>query len=500
MHFPMSLPAYIDSPAYHIISQAAENYDKDDCVLHISYNVLLPQEIEEYKRSLCLWINSNDAKFPLLDEQVLFLRNFAKLGPGNALSGPFAVKIVQHLQEGYTVEESAEKAFQFLEKEIAPRYLSHANTITTLKNTAQDLELKSQYQALEESLLRCGNSPRDALKNYYTQRILAYKNDEDMLNLLLTGSIGRNPIDSNSPSPLRPSDYWQQRKNAIFQTIDKVQQVAPKAAFILALQEVTPSMIPDFKEKFETVGAKIVSYNNGTAKKVSEKLADNEKMHKESLTSTIVVSKDFEVIREELGELPTNSGIKRKILGVELVNIKTGKHLAVFTTHTDHIPSKELYINTDAKIHEFVENFTKQENLPFMFSGDLNAFPDKLDTISFIETLRNEGPFKGSHDYREGVSFHAPSAIAQSTFLGQPIDDFKTLIGKDGKVMPNALDHTFLSKELIPLFALRDAGVYDDKGNYVDPYEKPELWLECLKKRQTASDHFLNASFFQTGL
>lgn len=494
-----SLPSYIYSPAHHVVHSDPENDDEDDVILHISYNTLLPQEREELKRTLSLWINSeNVSEFPFTNDQVLFLSTIARLGPGNALSGVFAFKITEFLNEGKDLEEAAEQAFQYLETEITPRYLGKADVMEALENTTQDPELKSQYQTLKESLKRSATAPRDVLKDFYNRRMLANKDNEAMLDMLLTSSIGRNPIDSSIPSPLRPCDYWQQRKKSLFQSIDKARQIVPNAPFILAFQEITPSMFPDFKERFERDGAHIVSYNNGTGKKTEEPLADNEKIHRESFTSTLILSKEFEVIREELGALPTTSGCERRILGVEVLNKRTGKHLAVFTTHTDHIPSKELYVNTAARIHEFVGKFLEgKEHLPFVFSGDLNTFPDQEAAITFIDTLRTKGPFEGSHDYREGAGFHVPAAIAQSTFLGQQVDDFKALIGKDGKVQPNALDHSLFSRELNVLWGVRDAGVYDDSGNYVDPYKAPEQWLECLKQRQTASDHFLNATLFK---
>lgn len=498
--FMLPLPAYITSPTSHFVHQAPEAYYGDDAVLNISYNILLPQEREEQKRSLCLWINSEGLSFPLNEEDLLSLHNFARRAPGCALSGHFAFKIMELLQKGKTVEEAAEQAFHYLETEIAPRYLDKARALETLENRAQSPELKQRYQDLKEAVMKCASAPREALKSYYTQRVLAYKTDKEMLNMLLTGSLGRHPVDASAPSPLRQCDYWQYRKKALFQTIDRVRQFAPHAPFILSLQEVTAAVIPDFKAAFE--GAHIISYNNGTGKRTEEPLSEAEKIHKESMTSTIIFSKEFKIIREELGELPNNSGVVRRILGVEVLNKKTGKHLAVFVCHADHIPSKELYANTAAKIHEFVAQFLKKSekaDLPFVFSGDLNTFPDRFETIPYIDSLRKDGPFKGSHDYREGFGFHCPLAIALATFLGQPIDDFKLLIGSDGTVQPNAFDHSFLSEKLELLWGLRDAGVYDNSGNYVDPYVNPKQFIECLKKRQTASDHFLIGYIFRDG-
>ena len=494
-------PSYINPPTNYIL-YAPEIYAGDDVTLHLSYNVLVPQEHEENKRALCLWINAKDLEFPLTSkEQIVFLRRFAKMGPSNALSGAFAFIIDEEMKKGKTVTEAIEIAFLFAETEMAPRYLQHAKEMETFENSTQDPDLKAAYKALRDSLIRCANNPREALKDYYNQRILVYKDDPEMLDMLLAGSIGRHPMDPNAISPLRPCDYWQQRKKALFQTIDKIRQLAPNAPFILALQEVVPHTLPDFKNHFASDQVHIISYNNGTGKKTEEPLADNELHHKDQFTSTLILSKEFEVIREELETLPANSSTPRKILGVEVLNKKTKEHLAVFTTHADHIPSKQLYINTAAKIHEFVGQFLKKseiENLPFVFSGDLNTFPDKIDAAYFIETLRNEGPFKGCRDYREGFSFHTPNAIAYSTFVGQEIDDYKALIGKDGSVQPNALDHSFASHHFTPIWGARDAGVYDDSGNYVDPYENPEQHLDGLKKRQTASDHFLNAFIFKT--
>lgn len=493
-------PAYIASPTSHFVYEAPEIYYGDDVVLNISYNILLPQEREEQKRALCLWINSEGSNFPLNEEQTLCLQSFARRAPGCALSGHFAFKMMEFLQKGKTVEEAAEQAFQYLETEIAPRYLDKASELEALENIAQNPELKQRYQPLKEAVIKCATAPRETLKSYYSQRILANKTDKAMLNMLLTGSIGRHPVDPSAPSPLRQSDYWQNRKKALFQTIDRVRQFAPHAPFILSLQEVTAAVIPDFKAAFKK--AHLISYNNGTGKRADEPLAEDEQGHRETLTSTIILSKEFKIIREELGDLPNISGVVRRILGVEVINKKTGKHLAVFECHADHIPSKEQYANTAAKIHEFVTQFLKKSekaDLPFIFSGDLNTFQDRPETIPYINSLRNDGPFKGSHDYREGSGFHCPAAIAQATFLGQPIDDFKLLIDNDGTVQPNAFDHSLLSKNLDVLWGLRDAGVYDESLNYVDPYVNPKQYIECLKKRQTASDHFLIGYIFRDG-
>jgi endonuclease/exonuclease/phosphatase family metal-dependent hydrolase len=494
-------PSYISAPT-HYVSHAPERYTGDDVTLHLSYNVLLPQEAEEIKRAMCLWINTKDSEFPFVSKEQMdfFDRIDANRCPDKALSGAFAFIIEQELKKGKTTVEAAEIAFLFAEEEMVSRYFQHAKEIAALENTTQDADLKVVYQTLKEALVRVATNPREALKNYYTQRIWAYKDDPEMLDLLLSGSIGRHPMDPDAISPLRPCDYWQQRRKSLFQTIDKVRQLAPNAPFILAVQEVNPHMLTDFKNHFESEEAHIISYNNGTGKKTDEPLADNEMQYKKELTSTLILSKEFDVIREELETLPSTSGGPRRILGVEVLNKKTGKPLAIFTAHADHIPSKQLYVNTAAKIHEFVGQFLKKseiENLPFVFSGDLNTFPDAIDATYLVETLRNEGAFKGSHDYREGSSFHVPSAIAHSTFIGHPIDDFKALIGKDGTVRPNALDHSYISGDLKPIWGMRDAGAYDDLGNYVDPYENPELYIESIKKRQTASDHLLNAFIFK---
>jgi endonuclease/exonuclease/phosphatase family metal-dependent hydrolase len=493
-------PSYINAPTEYV-SYTPERYTGDDVILHLSYNILLPQESEEVKRALCLWINTKDSAFPSVsNEKMPFFRRNAHNMPGNAISGAFAFIIEDELKKGKTIEEAAEIAFLFVEKEMATRYLQHAKEIEALENSTQDADLKATCQALKEALIRVATNPREALNNYYNRRILGYKDDPEMLDLLLSGSIGRHPMDPDAVSPLRPCDYWQQRRKSLFQAIDKVRQLAPNAPFILAVQEVIPHTLPDFKNHFESEEAHIISYNNGTGRKTDESLDDTEMRYKNEFTSTLILSKQFEVIREELGTLPNTSGCPRRILGVEVLNKITGKHLAIFTTHTDHIPSKQLYRDTAAKIHEFVGQFLKKseiENLPFVLSGDLNTFPDAIDATYFVETLRNEGAFKGSHDYREGLSFHVPSAIAHSTFIGQQIDDFKSLIREDGTVQPNALDHSLISENLMPIWGMRDAVVYDDSGNYVDPYENLELYIDCLKKRQTASDHLLNAFIFK---
>src|SRR5262245_900488 len=109
----MCLP-YIDPPAVHYVVSAPENYRQDDCLLVVSWNVLLKEDIELAKRNLCLWIYSieefcKEMQKPSFHDKVskdelILLRNFATLLPKSALTAPFAAFVKENIKKGAALE------------------------------------------------------------------------------------------------------------------------------------------------------------------------------------------------------------------------------------------------------------------------------------------------------------------------------------------------------------------------------------------------------------
>jgi hypothetical protein len=239
-----------------------------------------------------------------------------------------------------------------------------------------------------------------------------------------------------------------------------------------------------------------ISYNTTTGEETQYSNHEEHLGEFLSFTVTLALSPGLQVVRIQHEELPFVSGSPRRILGVEVFHQELKKHFAIFTVHTDYLVKDQLYERNVESISSFVEKFAGNR-LPFIFGGDLNAF-ENIGGGMYIKNLQQSGPFNGSIDYRQGPFFAFPS-VADSTFLGHILDSFKMpLEEKDGLpiVQANALDHIFL-KDLTIIFSTRDAGVYDEKGHYVDPYEDVETYKKRLVQRKTASDHFLNAVLFR---
>jgi hypothetical protein len=118
----------------------------------------------------------------------------------------------------------------------------------------------------------------------------------------------------------------------------------------------------------------------------------------------------------------------------------------------------------------------------------LNVF-EQSGGAGYVETLREL--FANSQDFRE-TDYYAPPSIAWSSFIGRSDDTFSARLSLDGIVEPNALDQLLVGNGVQLEAASRDALVYNESGEYLDYYEKPDAYRKNLEKRITFSDHFFN--------
>lgn len=294
-----------------------------------------------------------------------------------------------------------------------------------------------------------------------------------------------------------PAHYaWDLRTEVFRQLVDKVTAIAPHSPYFLALQEVTPQALGDLKKTLASRDLQWISFNNQTGKATLDPGCEETLGEANAFTSTIALSRDLEVLKIDLGDLPTESGSVRKILGVRVRNTHTGEISTIFSTHTDHVTENDLYAKTAAKLHEFAVRFF--EDAPetanrYVIGGDLNAF-EQLGGANFLEKLRSL--FTGSQDFRE-TDYYAPQPIAWSSFIGRPNDSFAAPIEEDGTIAPNALDHILAGSAIKLQSAAREALVYDESGKLLDYYQDQERYMEHLKKRITFSDHLFNVVRFK---
>jgi endonuclease/exonuclease/phosphatase family metal-dependent hydrolase len=482
------LPFYIKPENFEYIAQNPEPYLENKKILGIYYNVLYPEEHQVFEQNaICAWLQDfNDDAFPFEEQRFVDAAPFF-LGrtPANVFEGLFAEKVWENLENGFSLEEALEFAFIHIKESIVPIYERKATVVNSLKDRETNNSLKVRYETLFNALQNCfANSEKEL--SYAKQKYLDHKHD-GLLDSLLQGSmIKKRQLE------LPESNHWSRRIISIKETIEKVKSYAPNSPYFLALQEVTPQSYQDLKLKFPDLNW--ISYNTTT--KEETRHSGKEKVVGEflSFTATLGLSQGLEVINITHEDLPSVSGSLRRILGVEVYHEASQKKFVIFTIHTDYLVKDNLYEKNVESIAGFVQKVAG--NLPFICGGDFNAFED-VGGESYIANLKASAPFVNSIDYRS-APFYCPSPIAYSTFLGHVLDTFKAPFEEKAgnlRVLPNALDHIFL-KDLNADFSLREAGVYDKRGHIIDPYERPQEFMEGLKERKTASDHFLNAVLF----
>lgn len=465
------------------------NTDKAN-VLGIYYNILKPQEWDaKVRKNFYSWISNLDyLHFPIKDEDLGFCSPSACLTIANkAFYGQLAKQLRQRLKSE-SFEIALENSLKYLEKSVAPIYRKMGEMFYEKEAQQTIPSLKIRFRILAESFEACGKQPKQSLE-YAIQKYRAVQNNPTKLNALLIGSI-----EKSEGQELRILDQWEYRKISLMQMIRDTLDQYSNVPFFLALQEVTPISLEDLKREFIDKNVNWISFNNVSGKKTALISFASETVPGEagSHTATIGLSPELKVQKIKLGFLPTCSGVPRTILGLEVLNINTGKSFAIFSAQTDYMIQDNLYEKNAETLNQFIKEFINEKSLPFIFGGDLNAF-EGMQGAEYINNLRIQPMLAQTSDYREGA-FFCPMEVKEATFLGHERDDYKMFFDQEGSVQPNALDHIFLTPKKI--LGFRKAGVYDESSILVDPVKDPGKFKENLHRRNTASDHFMNGVLF----
>ncbi|MBS0625503.1 MAG: hypothetical protein JSS32_05585 [Verrucomicrobia bacterium] len=465
--------AYIRPPLANHIDAQMPTDNSSDQVLGIYGNILYPQDLESIQRKkIYEWIGTG-GRLPLSDEEMRDVSNYIlDRIPERAFRWYFAHDVETALVNGATMEDALEGA-----------RVSAAARIEQYKEMALALSGKEgRHQLLAAKLNECAD------KGSLITKILSKdlkKKPSNLQHLLRSASAAliESPYD------------WDTRIDVLKQMVDKTTALSPNSAYFLALQEVTPQALSDMKKKFAERNIQWISVNNLTGKPTKEVREEEVDGESTAFTSTIALSPELKVLKTELGDLPTESGSIRKILGVRVLNTLTNKTFDIFTTHTDHKIQNDIYLRTALKVHEFMTDFRKDaaENQPYVMGGDLNAFPDQGGD-QYVEKLRELLP--SSRDFRES-NYYAPSQIAWSSFIGRGDEHIPIPLGPNGEIEHNGLDQLLVGNVQVSASG-REALVYDKEGKLIDPYTQRAEYIENLKKRITFSDHLFNIVRFTT--
>ncbi|MBS0655190.1 MAG: hypothetical protein JSR46_05395 [Verrucomicrobia bacterium] len=460
-----------------------------DCERYVSgfyYNIYLPVERQNKNEpelidyfSKCLAGETPDFLTPA---QFKTLSSYAlSYAPINAIVHCCLTPLTeQALEEGKSIDHALANAKKKIENESLAHYRSALEQLKQLRSVERDgSAMCMRFTYLINSVEECVTNLTSSL----SRAMSAFKRG------CLRDNIEPSTISEEEQKLAR----FEQRRKVMVQEIKNIRDKVLQGASFLALQEATPDAVAELREELRRVYPTWISFNNVTGKPTE--LVEEEEVFGESstFTSTLALSPELQVQKTALAKLPSTSGIhQRMILGVEVVNTKTDRKLAIFTTHTEHVPAS--YHDTVVKVHEFVTEFTQANpDIPIVFGGDLNAFEGAAGGAKFIQEMR-EGPFAGGVDYREGDQFFVHRSIADSTYIGIEGVDSRYKF-KGGVLAPNALDH-ILTKNAAVVAGTRSAVVYDEQGELVDPYMQPEVYQKRLKKTKTASNHFLNGVIF----
>lgn len=346
---------------------------------------------------------------------------------------------------------------------------------TTASQFPQDVY---QHRVLAKAFQTCVNGLNDQISRY--GHYLGKLPNEDRNEHLLKEQF----------ELINPSFSWDLRLKVFRQAVEKMQESSPSSPYFLALQEVTPEALSGLKKTLADKNLQWISFNNlsnqPTLNQAEEKVAGEAT----NFTSTIALSQDLEILKTDLGDLPSESGSLRRILGVRVRNKHSNQTYNLFTTHTDHVTNNNLYKRTAKKIHEFASQFLQgqSDRGKIVLGGDLNAFEDKggEDYLKELKAL-----FKSSKDFRE-TAYYAPPQTAWSTYIGRPGAPNIPKITRDGSLEKNALDHILVGPDIKLESAAKEALVYDDSGNLLDYHQHRAVYIANLLKRQTFSDHLFN--------
>lgn len=471
---------YIHPPLANHIDAPLPPTTASDQVVGIYGNILYPQDKEQIQQKrLTDWIeayskNSN-VPFPLSPEDIndisLYILDRFPLG---TIRHYFAEQVHQSLATGYPLES----ALKIAKQETLIRAQLY-------KEMAQNIpKWEGRCEILIAKLVECANQAEQIVDC----DVKAVRNNPD--------AALQQMLEKTATDLIKPPFTWEMRTQVLKQMVDKVTFVSPNSPYFLALQEVTPQALGDLKKTFADRDLQWISFNNLSGKETLAPQQEEILGEATGFTSTLALSRDLEVLKVELGDLPTESGSIRKILGVRVRNTHTHETFNLFTTHTDHKIQNDIYVRTAAKMHEFATRFF-QDAAPteqrFVIGGDLNAF-DQLGGGKYVERLREL--FVGSQDFRE-TDYYAPSPIAWSSFIGRYDDTYSGRIVKDGTVEPSALDQVIVGNGIKLQSSAREAAVYNDSGKLLDYYKERDEYIANLQKRITFSDHFFNIVRFK---
>lgn len=464
---PLAVPSYIQPPLANHIDAPMPLKTGSDCVVGIYGNILYPQDEEQrLQHRLLGWVEDGSAPFPLSQDELNRLSLYIlDRFPMGALSEYFFNQVQMARAEGESFEHAVQKGLRDAVAR-AERYQVLAEQIPAREGRGK--RLKGHFSAciaqLEEMIERETMALRKASLNEF----------------------------KHSYEPIREPFTWETRLSVFTQMIEKILSKSPDSPYFLALQEVTPEALHDFKRTLKGRDLQWISFNNISGQETAEPGQETTLGESTGFTSTIALSSDLEVLKVELGDLPTESGSVRKILGIRVRNVHTNVCYTLFTTHTDHKIQNGIYERSAAKIHEFARGFF-HEDARFVLGGDLNAF-EELGGAAYLESLRTL--FPGSKDFRE-TDYYAPRPIASSSFIGHNDDAYSGRIAIDGVMVPNAFDHILVGGDIELEGASREAAVYNFEGELLDYDEQRDEYVESLQKRITFSDHFFNVVRFK---
>lgn len=444
-----------------------------DLLVGIYGNIFYPQDQEQkIQIKLTNWIQDFDGNrelpFPLTSEEINGLSLYIlERFPLKSLTFYFATLAQNNLEEGFTLEDALEYSKQDTLAQ-GKLYLDIAKTIPQSNDRLK--MLRNQLLAASEQIERSLTTYISAIK----------QEPETLISLLKISTI----------ESISDPFTWETRIHVLKQMIDKIILASPKAPYFLALQEVTPLALEELKNALAEKNLQWISFNNISGKETLPSTQEEIFGESTAFTSTLALSHDLKVLKIELGNLPTESGSIRKIIGVRVQNSCTNEIYNLFSTHTDHKIQNEIYLRTALKIHDFVTQFLEDapDNQKFIIGGDLNAFEEQGGD-KFLQKLRDF--FPDSQDFRE-TDYYAPYPINSSSFIGRFDNVFSASLAKNGKVKPSALDHILVGNGIKLHSSHREAGVYSFAGELLDYFSDKQHYMFQLQDRVTFSDHFFN--------
>jgi len=510
---PVAIRDYLHPEGCRIIDEPMPIYRDPTLVTGVFYNILFPVERQNREQPTLVnyLLNSLKGKIPdfLTAEQFETINGYVlKAVPKKVFFILLAQHTLEVVRKGEPIAEALNFVQQKLENESIPACQAVIAELQQLQKEEQkaqgesgSLSLSPTYQRftlLIESLSACVTTVETLMTLIAPEKKLIEEefekgNDEGVSLLVEKSKIQK--YDGKALGKEKTLKLFENRLRVIEQAVEEILVKTPDAASFLAFQEVTPDALEEMKTCWKKWHFTWISINNVSGEETAVK--PREKIFEEStaFTSTLALNPFLKMRRQDSALLPSASGSVRRILGVEVFNLKTRRPFIIFTTHTDHVIADRLYHDTTVAIHRFIMSFFQQTLfMPFVFGGDLNAF-EALGAAQFIHELR-QGPFARGQDYREGEAFYVPKSIAYTTYIGKEGARYKATLLADGTLTANALDH-IITNDLKVVTGTRSAVVYDSDGRLVDPYTQPQLYQERLAARRTASDHTLNAVVFR---